>query len=218
MAAVMLAIPERPAAAPPPLRARRTPDRDIAVRLVMALVFLAGLGAALTLLAPPPAGPLVRFTLPPSLPDPGALLPYLPETARAANAAVPLQPPSRAAPAFRFGAADPAAPDHASDPAAFARARDCLAAAAWYEAGDDLPGMRAVAQVVLNRARHPAFPPSVCDVVFQGSERATGCQFSFTCDGAMQARARSARTSRSCASSSRPWAPCSRWRRSTWTR
>jgi len=48
--------------------------------------------------------------------------------------------------------------------------------------------MRAVAQVVLNRARHPAFPASVCGVVFQGSERTTGCQFSFTCDGSMQAR------------------------------
>jgi hypothetical protein len=42
-----------------------------------------------------------------------------------------------------------------------------------------------VAQVVLNRVRHPAYPKSVCGVVFQGSERATGCQFTFTCDGAI---------------------------------
>ena len=41
-------------------------------------------------------------------------------------------------------------------------------------------------QVVLNRVRHPAFPKTVCGVVFQGSERRTGCQFSFTCDGSMQ--------------------------------
>jgi spore germination cell wall hydrolase CwlJ-like protein len=40
------------------------------------------------------------------------------------------------------------------------RARDCLAAAAWYEAGDDPSGERAVVQVVLNRARHPALPPA----------------------------------------------------------
>jgi len=38
---------------------------------------------------------------------------------------------------------------------------------------------------VLNRVRHPAFPKTVCGVVFQGSERRTGCQFTFTCDGAI---------------------------------
>ena len=66
-----------------------------------------------------------------------------------------------------------------------ARARDCLAAAEWYEAGDDATGEKAVAQVVLNRVRHPAFPNTVCGVVFQGAERHTGCQFTFTCDGAL---------------------------------
>lgn len=66
-----------------------------------------------------------------------------------------------------------------------ARAVDCLAAATWYEAGDDAVGQRAVAQVILNRMRHPAFPKSICGVVFQGQERRTGCQFTFTCDGAM---------------------------------
>lgn len=65
------------------------------------------------------------------------------------------------------------------------RALDCLAAAVLYEAGDDPTGQRAVAQVVLNRVRHPAFPKTVCGVVFQGSERRTGCQFTFTCDGAL---------------------------------
>jgi hypothetical protein len=42
--------------------------------------------------------------------------------------------------------------------------------------------------VVLNRVRHPAFPKSVCGVVYQGSKRRTGCQFSFTCDGSLRAR------------------------------
>ncbi|KAK0361010.1 hypothetical protein LTR94_025038, partial [Friedmanniomyces endolithicus] len=46
-------------------------------------------------------------------------------------------------------------------------------------------GQRAVAQVVLNRMRHPAFPSSVCGVVYSGSQRVTGCQFTFTCDGAL---------------------------------
>jgi spore germination cell wall hydrolase CwlJ-like protein len=69
-----------------------------------------------------------------------------------------------------------------------ARARDCLAAAMLYEAGDDARGQQAVGQVVINRARHPAFPKSICGVVFQGSERVTGCQFTFTCDGALARR------------------------------
>ena len=68
------------------------------------------------------------------------------------------------------------------------RALDCLAAAAWYEAGNDPEGQKSVIQVVLNRLRHPSFPRSVCGVVFQGSERTTGCQFTFTCDGSMQRR------------------------------
>jgi len=70
-----------------------------------------------------------------------------------------------------------------------ARAIDCLTAAVYYEArsqSDD--GQRAVAQVVLNRVRDRAFPDSVCGVVYQGSTRRTGCQFSFTCDGSMAFR------------------------------
>ncbi|MFC0588222.1 cell wall hydrolase [Novosphingobium aquiterrae] len=61
----------------------------------------------------------------------------------------------------------------------------CLAAAAWYEAGNDANSQRSVIQVVLNRVKHPAFPKTVCGVVLQGSERRTGCQFSFTCDGSL---------------------------------
>ncbi|MFC5345619.1 cell wall hydrolase [Brevundimonas staleyi] len=73
-----------------------------------------------------------------------------------------------------------------TDIEAYSRALDCLTAAVYYEAASETPqGQAAVAQVVLNRARHPAYPRSVCGVVFQGSERTTGCQFSFTCDGAM---------------------------------
>jgi hypothetical protein len=69
------------------------------------------------------------------------------------------------------------------------RATDCLTAAIYYEAaseGED--GQRAVAQVVLNRVRHPAFAKSVCAVVFQGGERKTGCQFTFVCDGSLARR------------------------------
>lgn len=65
-------------------------------------------------------------------------------------------------------------------------ALECLTAAVYYEAGGEtLQGRRAVAQVVLNRVRHPSFPKTVCGVVYQGAERRTGCQFTFTCDGSL---------------------------------
>lgn len=67
-----------------------------------------------------------------------------------------------------------------------ASALDCMTAAIYYEAGyEPITGQRAVAQVILNRVRHPAFPHTVCGVVFQGADRSTGCQFTFTCDGAL---------------------------------
>ncbi|MFN4239527.1 MAG: cell wall hydrolase [Erythrobacter cryptus] len=69
------------------------------------------------------------------------------------------------------------------------RALECLAEAVWYEAASESEaGQRAVAQVVLNRVAHPAWPSSVCGVVYQGSERASGCQFTFTCDGSLARR------------------------------
>ena len=70
-----------------------------------------------------------------------------------------------------------------------ASATDCLTAAIYYEAATEtVVGKRAVAQVVLNRVRHPAFPNSVCEVVMQGSNRTTGCQFTFSCDGSLYRR------------------------------
>src|SRR5690606_37277361 len=52
------------------------------------------------------------------------------------------------------------------------RARQCLTMAIYYEAAtESAAGQRAVAQVVLNRVTHPAYPNTVCGVVFQGSER-----------------------------------------------
>ncbi|MFN3864552.1 MAG: cell wall hydrolase [Erythrobacter sp.] len=70
-----------------------------------------------------------------------------------------------------------------------ARALECLAQAIWFEAASESEaGQRAVAQVVLNRVAHPAWPNSVCGVVYQGSERRSGCQFTFTCDGSLARR------------------------------
>ena len=66
------------------------------------------------------------------------------------------------------------------------RAEHCLTAAIYYEAASEPDGgQRAVAQVVLNRVAHKSYPNTVCGVVYQGSERRTGCQFSFTCDGSL---------------------------------
>jgi len=64
------------------------------------------------------------------------------------------------------------------------RALLCLTQAIYYEAArEPTAGQAAVAQVVLNRLRHPAFPKSICGVVYQGSSVAMDCQFTFTCDG-----------------------------------
>lgn len=64
----------------------------------------------------------------------------------------------------------------------------CLTQAVYFEAAfEPLAGRKAVAQVVLNRMKHPAFPKSVCGVVYQGVNRRV-CQFSFTCDGSLNRR------------------------------
>jgi hypothetical protein len=129
--------------------------------------------------------PATRSALAAGTPSTGA--PSLPatdgSTGTVALPALPVPPGSSGADAtvvaaqpFRWGGA--AALDRA-------RAMQCLTAAIYYEAGgESIDGQRAVAQVVLNRVRHPAFPASVCGVVYQGVERAH-CQFSFVCDGAL---------------------------------
>ena len=99
--------------------------------------------------------------------------------ARASNALVPIvvEKRKRAEP-FRFR----------GGPASRLQATECLATAALYEAGTDRDGQRAVIQVVLNRVGARGFPKSVCGVVYQGANRTTGCQFSFTCDGSQTRR------------------------------
>jgi len=113
-------------------------------------------------------------------PPPLLLKQIAPDQALKVNAAIPIaQGPNPAATPFRF----------TGDKAAHTQALECLASAVYYEAGNqDDEGERAVAQVVLNRVRHPAFPASVCGVVYQGSTRPTGCQFTFTCDGSLNRR------------------------------
>lgn len=108
------------------------------------------------------------------VPDPARDLPTAPGMAAAAGFVDPAGGPIARAMRVDFSGVDRG------------RALDCLTAAVYYEAASESDqGQRAVAQVVLNRVAHPAFPKTVCGVVFQGSERTTGCQFSFTCDGAL---------------------------------
>jgi spore germination cell wall hydrolase CwlJ-like protein len=110
-------------------------------------------------------------------PPPLLIRQIAPEQALQVNQQIPLADgPNPAAAPFLFKGGN----------AARTQALECLASAVYYEAGSqDDNGERAVAQVVLNRVRHPAFPASVCGVVYQGSTRPTGCQFTFTCDGSM---------------------------------
>ena len=103
--------------------------------------------------------------------------PVAPEDAVKLNGAIPLADLGGVARPFVSGSASFIAK---------ARALECLTSAIYYEAGQEpVDGQRAVAQVILNRARHPAFPSSVCGVVYEGSTRQTGCQFTFTCDGSL---------------------------------
>ncbi|HVL78730.1 MAG TPA: cell wall hydrolase [Sphingomicrobium sp.] len=98
------------------------------------------------------------------------------EEAKVINAALPFSSaPLEASRPFALGGGD----------LDYRRAHLCLTQAVYYEAGfEPIAGRRAVAQVVLNRMRHPAFPNSVCGVVYQVA-RAPVCQFSFVCDGSL---------------------------------
>jgi spore germination cell wall hydrolase CwlJ-like protein len=112
---------------------------------------------------------------------PQSFEPLTPQEAELINASVPFStgpnPPARPFAIATAGQGDRSA------------ALNCLTMAIYYEAAsqsDD--GQAAVAQVVLNRVRSPLFPKTVCGVVFQGSALATGCQFTFTCDGSLARR------------------------------
>ncbi len=59
----------------------------------------------------------------------------------------------------------------------------CLTSGIYFESrGESAKGQAAVAQVILNRVRNPAYPGTVCGVVYQNKDWYNRCQFSFTCD------------------------------------
>ena len=154
----------------------RTHPRGAVGLGVLAFVGFVALGGVVV---PNPASKPAGHAAPPA-PPPLILQPVAPQQALKVNSQIPLTGgPNPAAAPFIFNGST----------SARAQALNCLASAIYYEAGNqDTDGERAVAQVVLNRVRHPAFPSSVCGVVYEGSTRATGCQFTFTCDGSLARR------------------------------
>ena len=165
-----------------PSRPWRTHPREtiaVAILGTVGMIALAQAGGATPML--PDFRPQPKIAEAPAPPPalPTDLRPLAPETALAVNAQIPITgTPGTAAAPFSLGKASAETR---------ARALECLTSAIYYEAGQETAdGQRAVAQVVLNRVRHPAFPSSICGVVYEGSTRVTGCQFTFTCDGSMQ--------------------------------
>lgn len=65
----------------------------------------------------------------------------------------------------------------------FPEEQQCLASGIYFEArGESVKGQAAVAQVILNRVRNPAYPATICGVVYQNESWRNRCQFSFACD------------------------------------
>lgn len=157
---------------------REHPRETLVLGLVGFLATAAFAGASYTL--PPTADQVTAATVAPP-PPPLLVRKLAPEHALQVNGTIPLSSgPNPAALPFRAARASAASR---------AQALECLTSAVYYEAGaEDAAGQQAVAQVILNRVRHAAFPASVCGVVYQGSTRVTGCQFTFTCDGSLMRR------------------------------
>lgn len=93
------------------------------------------------------------------------------------------EPAARSGPVRRAGYAPPSL-DLKTAPQIPDNDLDCLTQAIYYEARNESEaGQAAVAEVVMNRVRHPAYPDRVCAVVYQRNSRT--CQFTFTCDGSI---------------------------------
>lgn len=78
-------------------------------------------------------------------------------------------------------------PEHIKRAETISAEQKCMAQAVYYEsAHEPLGGQMAVAEVIANRMADHRYPDTACGVVFQGATRTTGCQFTFTCDGALK--------------------------------
>jgi spore germination cell wall hydrolase CwlJ-like protein len=165
-----------------PSRLLRDHPRETVALGALAFAAAVALGGVAYSSVPPDVAASVRGQqAAPPAPPPMIVRNLAPQDAVSVNQAIPLSDsPNPAAQPFSWRSASEVSR---------ARALDCLTSAVYYEAANEsIDGQRAVAQVVLNRLRHPAFPASVCGVVYEGSTRATGCQFTFTCDGSLARR------------------------------
>jgi len=153
---------------------RAYPRETTGFGILGSVLIVGGAGGAAYSMMGNPAG---AQSLPPPAPPPLIVRDIAPQQALQVNAGIKLASgPNPAASPFVFK----------GDKTARARALECLTSAVYYEAGQEsTDGQRAVAQVVLNRVRNSAFPATVCGVIYEGSTRATGCQFTFTCDGSL---------------------------------
>lgn len=163
-------------------RARRlwhTHPREVIGAGMLALGVVAAIGGAAHSTPEVPHGSRQQVAAPPA-PPPMIMRQLAPEQALQVNQDIPIaNAPNPPAKPFIFK----------GNAGTRGQALDCLANAEYYEAGDQGgDGERAVAQVVLNRVRHPAFPSTVCGVVYEGSTKPTSCQFTFTCDGSLSRR------------------------------
>lgn len=108
----------------------------------------------------------------------GASLVYHPHTEKAVAKAAPAPEPAPAAPALKVGSD--------SVMAQLLREHRCLSEVMYYEArGEGTAGEKAVAEVVFHRLNHGDYGHSICAVVYEGAGK-PGCQFSFTCNGALK--------------------------------
>lgn len=200
--AAAAAVPARPAEPAPMSLGKRA-------ALLLAIITVPAMAAPgdLALFAAPEPAPLAPDPLAlaaakalpferPGMSFPGSAFFFLEDPPAGALVALPTADPRDAGAEGgrelgEFIAAGPAAKPFfsAGTGISHARAQECLAQAVWYEAASESEaGQRAVAQVVLNRVAHPNWPASVCGVVYQGAQRSTGCQFTFTCDGSLARR------------------------------
>lgn len=85
--------------------------------------------------------------------------------------------------------------EYETAPAGFTRISDldrellCMTRNIYYEAArEPAEGKIAVAQVVMNRVGHPAFPDTPCEVIHQRTSFSRGvvCQFTWLCDGSVE--------------------------------
>ncbi|MFE9082499.1 cell wall hydrolase [Brevundimonas sp. NPDC003935] len=134
--------------------------------------------------APPPVRR--RAEIRPS--PPAARMAATPSRAEPAASFAPPPVNANAAPSVRRSGYTPPYLDLKTPPRVPDNDLECLTQAIYYEARNESEaGQAAVAEVVLNRSRHRAYPKRVCEVVYQRNSRT--CQFTFTCDGSIGRRA-----------------------------